>query len=613
MGIPGLFKNCIQKYNNISGNKIIQTIIRDYIKKRIMTSDVNDDVNDDDDVDKQDDQYENSNIKDKMIDERDCLKTLYTSLVGEYKSFFNKYEKKKNKIFNNNYYSEKRYYKNVYINNNEDQNETLLKSLLNCNNYVIIRDILNHFIKSEEEKQNLKDIISNSGIKFRTKDTDFNITNSIDIFKIHIQDILVHMYKQICNNENKTIEYDRYNFVIYCLKKQGKDIFFKKNIKDLELLKEKLFSLIQENKDNSYFLSNLDIHILSDFFKIPILLINMRKPTPDYKNILNIQYNTYDTFNTNNPSIWINMSDKFINYFDKGSKKEDNVNFCVITETAYPNNTGNSIKKFINYKLVFKTSNLTNVNIKDDIIKSIKNNTITCKLSLHELNREIFHEYIKKHIYIYNNNNNNNNNLLNVNTYIQNNKQNIIKSYYDNIKLIKYTFKPGKGKKDISTKTYIYPEKIITKKYPDIIQNENRTNPFQQKQPSNIIKKTKRKANQIINKTIKKINKPNEFQKNKQRIITNSNNIETENIQIKTPKKEIKNEQSLKETNNKSVNKNKIKNQQKTKDNKILNKFVNKYTRRNKQSTNMSNNSSIKPKIKINSLIEKIDKKNDKK
>ena len=654
------------------------------------------------------DEYENNNIKDKMIDERDCLNTLYTSHVGKYKNYFNKYEKKKNKIFNNNYYSEKRYYKNVYINDNDNQNETLLKSLLNCNNYVIIRDILINFNKTEEEKNRLDDIIRESGIKFRTNDIDFNITNSIDIFKIHIQDILVHMYKLICDNEDKKIEYTRYLFVVYCLSKQGKpnifnkkfkkndkqsllnkeiDTFNGKNIDQQNILNDKLkndlFSKILENKNNSYFLSNLDIHLLSEFFKIPILIINTSTPTPDYKDILNIQH---DTYNIDNPSVWINTSDKFINYFDNGSKKEDDVKFCVITETAYPENSGSSIKKFINYKLVFKTPNLTNVNIKDDIIKSIKNNTISCKLSLHELNRELFHEYIKKHIYKYdntnnniNNNINNNSNLLNVYTYIHNNKQINIKSYYGYIKLIPYTFKPGKGKKDITTRTYIYPEKILKNHTPDIIQNENRTNPFQPK-PSNIIAKTKRKfkqtklkANNIINKTIKKINnnKTNEFQITKQRIIANSNNIQNENINVKTPINEPKKEQSLKETNNKSVksnpfqknklpiqkqinepkkeqslketnnksvksnpfqknklpiqkqinepkkeqslkepiNKSEIKRRQNiTRDNKLLNKFA-KYTKRNKQSTDMSNDSSKKPKIKIGSLIKRNNKK----
>ena len=33
MGIPGLFKNCIQKYNNLFDNKIIQTFMRETITK----------------------------------------------------------------------------------------------------------------------------------------------------------------------------------------------------------------------------------------------------------------------------------------------------------------------------------------------------------------------------------------------------------------------------------------------------------------------------------------------------------------------------------------------------------------------------------------------------
>ena len=41
MGIPGLFKNCIQKYHNISGNKIIETIIREIIKRRSITDNSN--------------------------------------------------------------------------------------------------------------------------------------------------------------------------------------------------------------------------------------------------------------------------------------------------------------------------------------------------------------------------------------------------------------------------------------------------------------------------------------------------------------------------------------------------------------------------------------------
>ena len=33
MGIPGLFKNCIKKYNNLFENKIIQTFIRETITR----------------------------------------------------------------------------------------------------------------------------------------------------------------------------------------------------------------------------------------------------------------------------------------------------------------------------------------------------------------------------------------------------------------------------------------------------------------------------------------------------------------------------------------------------------------------------------------------------
>lgn len=66
MGIPGLFKNCIQKYHNISGNKIIQTLIRDFI----ILKDSNSENKSTDNVDTKSEHYvrNGNNVRDENAD-----------------------------------------------------------------------------------------------------------------------------------------------------------------------------------------------------------------------------------------------------------------------------------------------------------------------------------------------------------------------------------------------------------------------------------------------------------------------------------------------------------------------------------------------------------------